>query len=433
MPAPLFGAGLTPRFPSPPAGPPEPQDVITQEAGIRTSAGLTLRVTPLVEEDALVQRGAPVACLRDAPEVRFTAPMPGRVARIVLRPGAKLSEIVLYREAGGDVVRHDTADAGTEPGLRRLMQGAGVWPWLRRRPFGGMPAAGERPAAIAVMAIDTRPFAPDPRDALQGREAALARGLDALARLTDGPVLVCQPQGAPLAGVETGNGARARNGTGTGRLRIVECGSRHPHGLAGIRIHDLAPAGIGTPVWDIHAEDVAALGDLLETGILPATRLVRIAGAALAEGRLLRTQQGADLRELTQRIALPGPHVVLSGSPLDGHEAHWLAPRHRQVTVLPRQARAGRRHWLKAALTRSGLPAPVIPTAALTHAFGAALPAAALVRALSAGDDEMAMKLGVLSLLEEDVGLADYVLGGEAHLAGLLRGMLDRIRTEFAA
>ena len=44
----------------------------------------------------------------------------------------------------------------------------------------------------------------------------------------------------------------------------------HPHnlilgfgtrlGLAGIRIHDLAPATIEAPVWDLHAEDVAALG-----------------------------------------------------------------------------------------------------------------------------------------------------------------------------
>ena len=55
------------------------------------------------------------------------------------------------------------------------------------------------------------------------------------------------------------------------------------------------------------------------------------------------------------------------------------------------------------------------------------------MRALSSGDDETAIRLGVLSLLEEDVALADYVTGGEAHLAGLLRGMLDRIRTELAA
>ena len=43
------------------------------------------------------------------------------------------------------------------------------------------------------------------------------------------------------------------------------------------------------------------------------------------------------------------------------------------------------------------------------------------------------MRLGLLSLLEEDVALADYVLGGEAGLAGLTRELLERIRSEFAA
>lgn len=75
----------------------------------------------------------------------------------------------------------------------------------------------------------------------------------------------------------------------------------------------------------------------------------------------------------------------------------------------------------------------MIPTAALDQAFAGRLPAAVFLRALSAGDDETALKMGVLSLLEEDLALADYVLGAEAHLAVLLRGMLERIKTEFAA
>lgn len=419
----MFGSGLTPRFASPPVDAADPVEVITQEAGIRTSIGQTLRITALVKEDELVNQGAPLARLRDMPHVQFVAPMPGRVARISLQPGRKLSEIVLFRETGGDVVRHDHANATTEPDLRHLMQNAGLWPWLRRRPFGGMPADDERPAAIVVMAVDTRPFAPDPRQALADRHEAFARGLQALTLLTDGPVLVCQQSGPPLF----------EAGLADGRVRAVACGARHPQGSAGFRIHALAPATIETPVWDIHAEDVAALGDLLTAGVLPMTRLVRVAGAGLRESRLIRTQPGADLRELTHRAVAPGAHMLMSGSPLDGHEAHWLAPRHRQITVLPRQQKGKPPHWFVAALTHSGLPKPVIPTAALTHAFGAALPAVPFVRALSSGDDEMAMKLGVLSLLEEDLGLADYVLGGEAQLAELLRGMLDRIRTEFAA
>lgn len=416
-----FGSGLNPSFPSPPLRALEPEDVITQEAGIRASSGQTLRIDALVREDDLVPQGAPVACLRDAPDVQFVAPMPGRIARISLRPGRKLSEIVMFRDAG-DVVRHDCSGATNQAGLRRLMQTSGVWPLLRRRPFGGMPPPDERPATILVMALDTRPFAPDPRQALEGREAAFERGLQTLTLLCDGPVFVCQASGPSLF----------ERGLGDGQIRAIDCTDRHPQGSAGIRIHDLAPATIEAPVWDVHAEDVAALGDLIATGVLPMSRLVRVAGEGLQESRLVRVHLGADLRGLTLQAAAPGAHILISGSPLDGHEAHWLAPRHRQVTVLPRDTKLSPPHWFISALTRSSLPKPVIPTAALRQAFGATLPAVALVRALSSGDDDMALKLGALSLLEEDVGLADYVLGGDAQLAGLLRDMLERVRAEFA-
>lgn len=415
-------AGLNPDFRSPPESA-EIEEIDTEEAGVLAPAGSSPRVTPLAEVGQQVAKGAGVACLREAPDIRFVAPIAGRVAKLSLLPGKILSEIVIFRERRDDAERHDPGLAHTTDGLRRLMQRAGFWPWLRRRPFGGMPAHDECPAGIVVMATDTRPFAPDPRRALKGREEDLARGLAALSRLTEGPVLVCQ---------QVGPGLYDERAAGD-RVRRIDCGPRHPQGSAGWRIHRDFPAGIEVPVWDVHAEDVAALGALIITGVLPMRRLVRIAGGGLREERTVWTHPGADLRQLTQRIAAPGPHELMSGSPLDGRVARWLAPNHRQISVLPRPSAPRRRHWLASALTRSRGAGPAIPTAALNQSFGAALPATPFIRALSAGDDEAAMRLGILSLLEEDVALADYVLSEGGRIMAQLRAMLDRIRTEFDA
>ncbi len=417
-----FRSGLmVPTSRSPDAAP-EIEDVITEEAGLRPPHGTAPRVTMMFEEDELVAQGAPVARHRTTPDICFVAPMPARVARVSLSNGHRLSEVVLFREADGDVVTHDTSNVDKEGTLRRLIQVAGLWPTINRRPFGGMPRADERPAAIVIMARDTRPAAPDPLKALKGREEAFARGCHALRLLTDGPVFLCQAPDAMLLD-------RAK----TPGIEVVPVGPRHPQGAAGLRIHSLFPASIERPVWDMHAEDVAALGDLVLTGRLPDTRLVHVGGPALKRSRLVRTQAGADLRGLTFRDLTPGAHKLWSGSSLDGHPARWLAPRDRQVTAMPSEPGRASPHWLLDALTRSASPKPVIPTAALDQAFGGTLPAAAFLRALSAGDDETAMKMGVLSLLEEDVALADYVLGGEAHLPSLLRGLLNRIKTELAA
>src|SRR5690606_4646863 len=112
---------------------------------------------------------------------------------------------------------------------------------------------------------------------------------------------------------------------------------------------------------------------------------------------------------LTFDIVKPGPHRLLSGSSLDGVEGRWLGPWRGQVAAIAGTGTERSPHWFSAALRRSSRPLPIIPTAALDHAFGGILPAALLVRALAANDSETAMRLGALSLVEEDVALADYI------------------------
>lgn len=402
---------------APSGGPYVHEDLTTEEAAVTAYAAEDLRVDPLVAEGDRVSQGAPILRLRRHPEIALTAPMAARVASIDLGPGRRLSQFVLFREPGGDRYSHDpiAAGSGTREGpLRALIQGSGLWRALRSRPFGRMPPPGERPAAIFVMAVDTRPDAPDPRRALDGAGEDFARGLAALSRLTDGAVFLCQDEGSDLVPPSKA-------------VRVVRVGQLHPLGLPGIQIHARRPAASDTPVWDIHAEDVAGIGALLATGLLPETRLVSVAGPALREPRLVRCQPGADLRALCHGHLRPGPRKLLSGSTLDGREARWLGFGARQVTALTRPQQEAPTHWFRTALLRASRPLPLIPTAAVDQALGGGLPAVPLLRALAAGDAEAAIRLGVLSLVEEDLALADYVTCAEPRFSSQLRGLLDRI------
>ncbi|MBF9029032.1 Na(+)-translocating NADH-quinone reductase subunit A [Rhodobacterales bacterium HKCCE3408] len=397
---------------------------LTEEAAVVPLPGATPRVEILAAEGEVVAAGAPVARLRHDPGIRFVAPMAARVARVRLLPGHRLGEIVLFRERGGDAVSLPVpkdAEAEAET-LSTLLHSAGFWPRIRRRPFGAMPLGSERPTAIVVMACDSRPLAPDPVRGLAGREEALARGLGALKALTAGPVFLCQAAGAPVL---TARDAGPQ-------VLVVTVGPRHPQGLAGIRVHDLCPAEIDRPVWDVDAEDVADLGDLLATGTLPQTRIVSVAGDAMTEPRLLRCQIGANTRGLCYGGTRPGSHLVLAGSPLDGWPSHWLGPRDRQVSVMVDRPPPADRHWFLSALMRTSRPRPLIPSAALVQATGGAFPAMAMLRALAAGDDETAIRLGALSLIEEDLALVDYVIGGAPRVTDRLRALLDRAEAEAA-
>ena len=404
--------------------PPDPVPIhITEEAGLTATWEEDFRVEPLVDEGDRVAQGAPVLRSRRYPEIVVTAPMACRVAKIGLNAGRRLSRIVFYSES--DAGRHEF-DTRAAKGLddpaavRAALQESGLWRNFRSRPFGREPHPAETPTAIVVMAVDTRPAAPDPRLALAGREADFERGLGALLTLSDGPVYVVQSSGADLADA----GAFAE------RVRIVRSDGQHPWGLPGFQIHQIHPAETGKPVWDAHAEDIAGFGAFLATGLVPETRLVSIAGSALREQRYVRCQPGADLRGLSHGLVRPGRHTILSGSALDGHEARWLGSRHRQTTVVSGDAGGSRQHWFLSALQGASRPLPVIPTAAVDQAMGGDLPAAALLRALSSGDTETAVKLGVLSFLAEDMSLVDYVTGAEPRFTEVLTALLERIEQE---
>ncbi|WP_138469615.1 Na(+)-translocating NADH-quinone reductase subunit A [Poseidonocella sp. HB161398] len=399
----------------------QPETVLTDEASLLAELSEDLRVEPLAGEDDLVAQGAPLLRLRNPAGTVLAAPMAGRVGHLDLGPGNRLRRITLFAEAAGGRHRHALPGEGDAAALRGLLQGAGLWGGFRSRPFGRMPGTEEAPAAIFVMALDSRPGAPDPREAIRGAEEAFARGLAALKLLAPGHVFLCRGEGPFLAGEDDPE------------LRVLECRSLHPWGLAGFQIHHHFPAAIGRPVWDIAAEEVAAIGELLATGLLRPTRLVSVTGDGLRDPRLLRCQPWADLRGLAQGHLRPGQSVILSGSVLEGRESRWLRPGDRQATVARPALPAARSHWFLRALKGASRPLPLIPTAAVEHALGGALPAMAFLRALSAGDSEAAARLGALSFLAEDMALADYVTCAEPRLSALLGGLLARIEAEEAA
>lgn len=421
----LLTRGLAIRVPSPTPLAGRPDTLITEEAAITARPKDDFRVEALVEEGQLVAQGAPVLESRRHLAIKVVAPMPGRVATIRLGAGHRLSSILLFHEP--DAGRHEyethLANRADDPGaLRDLLLSAGLWRLFRARPFGRVPLPGEHPAAIFVAGLDTRPLAPDPRVAVEGQEEAVERGLSALFRLTKGPVFLAEDRrGPPLAFHKTSD-----------RLRRLPVAPVHPLGLAGHQIHRHCPATVADPVWDIHLEDVAAIGTLLATGLVPETRYVAIAGPGLREARVVRTQPGADLRRLTHGLATPGPHAVLSGSALDGRESHWLQLRDRQVTVMGSHERPATPHWFQTALARASRPKPLIPTAALDQAMGGSVPAMPFLRALASGDAETFARLGGLSLLEEDVALADYVTRAEPSIRALLEAMLVKVAEEEA-
>ncbi len=437
-----------------------------------------MRPTMRVREGDSVERGGLLFEDRKMPGVRFAAPLGGRI--VAVHRGARrafLSVVIEVnpRERSGRVLPGPSPPAfrGRHPhglsddDVRALLLESGEWTALRARPFGRVAHPERRPAALFVTAMDTAPLAPDPVAAVRGREEDLAWGLAALSRLTDGPVFVCHRPGA---------WPEMRAGE---RVRPVAFRGPHPAGTPGLHIHRLAPATRDREAWHVELQDLASIGTTFRSGSSDPLRRIALAGPPVARPRILRTAIGARVPDLASPdLASPdlassdlaGPDLepaasatgaarrIISGSILAGRTADaeaegYLGRYHRQISVLDEDRRrrflgwlapgadalSASRAFLGALLPRRprrlttgthGSRRAIVPTAAYDRVHPFDIPAVFLLRALLMEDIERAEELGVLELIEEDLGLLTFVCPGKNDYAPALRRVLDRLERE---
>ncbi len=371
-----------------------------------------------VEQGARIRAGDVLFVDRKRPRIAFTAPVSGTVSAIDRGRRRSLDSLVIRRE--GDEAKLFSArpvDAAGEA-VRSLLLESGLWPSFLARPFGRIPDPDARPDAIFVAAIDTNPLAADPAVAIALHANEFRRGVDALLALTDGPVFVCHRAGvAPLA-------------SAAARVRSVAVTGPHPAGLAGTHIHLLAPVGQGRTVWQVDAQDVIAIGHLLETGRLMGERIVALGGSGLIDPALVRLPQGASLDEALDGELTGGPVRVISGSILSGREAGYLGRYHNQVTVISDTAPGGNALTRLLARYASGRDSAIVPTERFEAAMPLDILPVPLMRALAVGDVETARKLGCLELVEEDMALLSHICASGTDYGALLRETLDQIAGE---
>ena len=161
-----------------------------------------------------------------------------------------------------------------------------------------------------------------------------------LTKLTDGKVWLCKSPGANLPSADGVN--------------VEEFAGVHPAGNPGTHIHYLDPVSANKTVWTIGYQDVIAMANLFLTGELDITRVVSLAGPQVKEPRLVKTQLGASLPELTQDELKAGDNRIISGSVFGGRSSHdvtgFLGRFHGQVTVLANDHERPMIHWLRPGL-----------------------------------------------------------------------------------
>ena len=311
--------------------------------------GLTPRL--LVEEGTVVCKGDALFVDKQDERIKFTSPVSGRVKAIVRGEKRKLLEVVVEADcksaysAGSDCKSEPTTEQTanklpqTAEEIKAAMLQCGLWPMMRQRPFGTVANPDDTPKAIFISAFDSAPLAPDYDFVMQGREEWFKKGLEALAKLTEGMVHVCFRPNQKLdcfvprkcSAFDGVNDAKrvkqsperaTRTATGDfnprSNERLPRCDSPttdqlnncqlithyikgpHPAGNIGTQIAHIDPINKGEVVWTMNLQDVAVLGELISTGVYNPEKVIAVAGPNIKNAHYYRVKAGACLTEITK-------------------------------------------------------------------------------------------------------------------------------------
>ena len=408
-------------------------------------------VTPkvVVKEQEYVMAGGPLFIDKNHPELKFVSPVSGVVTSVERGAKRKVLNIVVEAAAEQDYEEFGKKDPAKMDGqqVKEVLLYAGLFAFIRQRPYDVIADPTIQPKAIFVSAFDSNPLAPDFEFALKGEEKNFQTGLTALSRIAKTYLSLSVNQSA-------GALTQAKDVT----INVFD--GPNPAGNVGVQINHIDPVCKGETVWTIGAEAVIFIGRVLNTGRVDFTRTVAVTGSEVLKPAYCKLKVGAlltnvfqgnvnkdkDLRYISGNVLtgkqvspngyLGAFHNQLTVIP-EGDEVHeflgWIAPRCNQFStshsyfswlmgkkeyVLDARVKGGERHMIMSNEYDKVFPMDIYPEY--------------LVKAIIAGDIDRMEALGIYEVAPEDFALCEFVCSSKVEVQRIVRAGLDMLRAEMA-
>ena len=404
----------------------------------------------VVKEQEYVMAGGPLFVDKDHPELRFVSPVSGVVTSVERGARRKVLNIVVeaateqdYEEFGKKNVSAMNADE-----VKSALLEAGIFAFIKQRPYDIIADPTVAPRAIFISAFDTNPLAGSFELSLQGEENNFQTGLDALAKLAKTYLSISVKQKAVAL-------TQAKN------VSITVFDGPHPAGNVGVQINHIAPVSKGEVVWTLDPQVVLFIGRLFNTGRVDFTRTVAVTGSEVLNPAYCKLRVGALLTNVFAGNVSTGKQLrYISGNPLtgkqvspngflgafhtqltvipEGNDVHemlgWIMPRLNQFSVshsyfswlmgkgkeytLDARIKGGERHMIMSGEYEKVFPMDIMPEY--------------LIKAIIAGDIDRMEALGIYEVAPEDFALCEFVCSSKMELQHIVRAGLDMLRAEMA-
>lgn len=409
--------------------------------------GITPKV--VVKEQEYVMAGGPLFIDKNHPELQFVSPVSGVVTSVERGARRKVMNIVVEAAAEQDYEEFGRMNPAQMTGeaVKEVLLRAGMFAFIRQRPYDVIADPTVQPKAIFVSAFDSSPLAPDFEFVLKGEEANFQTGLTALSKLA-----------TTYLNININQTSQAL--TAAKDVIVTAFEGPHPAGNVGVQINHLSPIVKGETVWTLGAEAVIFIGRLMNTGRVDMTRTVAVTGSEVLKPAYCKLKVGAlltnvfkgnvttgkDLRYISGNVLtgkqvspngfLGAFHTQVSVIP-EGDEIHemlgWIKPRFNQFStshsyfswllgkkeyVIDARVKGGERHMIMSHEYDRVFPMDIFPEY--------------LIKAIIAGDIDRMEALGIYEVAPEDFALCEFVCSSKVEIQRIVRAGLDMLRAEMS-
>ena len=406
-------------------------------------------ITPklAVKAGEKVQAGDVLFFDKDRPEVKICSPVSGEVAEVKRGAKRKILQVVVLADSTITYADHAPFDlkSGDRAAAANHFANTGVGALITSRPYGVVAAMSEEPRDIFVNGIQSGPLAGDLAYQLEGKEVEIAAAIEALSLMTTGKVYVSQD--AELPAIAAFKHAKAT---------AISFSGKHPKGLVGTQIAQVAPMSKGEIVWTVNAIDLPVIGRAFLKGEYAPEYKVVVAGSRITNAGYATMLQGVSLTNFLGAHANADNTRFIAGDVLTGTQIEatgFLSFGKSQITAIPEGNQTEFFGWVLPGFgkfsTNRAFWAWLFPNRkydldtnlhgeerafVVTGEYDKFIPMdilpQQLLRSILIGDIEKMEQLGIYEVVPEDFALAEVACTSKLPLQQIVRDGLNDLRKE---
>lgn len=398
-----------------------------------------------VKPDEYVKVGTPLFYDKNQPEVKITSPVSGKVVAINRGDRRKILDIEIESDNKFESEQFSIGELSSinRDSIKEVLLSSGLWPYLIQRPFGIIAKPSDTPRDIFVSGFDSAPLAPSYDFSLANDLKSFQKGIDVLAKLTDGKVYLGVRSGSKLAEVKNAE------------VNVFD--GPHPAGNVGIQIHHLKPINKGDKVWTVDPQAVVFIGRLFSDGKLNFSKIVSLTGSEVKNPMYYKTVVGVKASSIVSgKTEASGKERIIAGNVLTGIKMNaddYLNFYANQITVIPEgdnyeflgwamprfnKFSFSRAYfsWLtpgktyRADANLNGEERAYVMTGQYEKVLPMDILPVHLIKSIMADDIDKMELLGIYEVIEEDLALCEYVCTSKIEVQHILRKGIDLIVKE---